>query len=236
MGVKGSSELISVLIADDHPVFREGLRNVVETEGLFKVVAQTASGDTTVLAARRWRPAVMMVDVNMPTLDGLQVTRLIRAELPDTRVILLTAFHDEEQMIRAYRMGASAYFPKDVDPAVLMEAVSHVLEGNYVVGGEVLGQDGMRRWMVSRLSSAAPMGSQPEDVYPPLTWREMEVLQRLAEGSSNKEIARKLEISEQTVKNHVSSVLRKLRVADRTQAAMHAVRQGWVRVHDLKVG
>lgn len=227
---------VTVLIADDHPVFREGLRNVVESEEGFQVVAQAGRGDTAVTEARRWRPDVMLVDVNMPTLDGLQVVRLVRAELPGTKLILLTAFHDEEQMIRAYRMGASAYFPKDVDPGALLYAIRHVLEGGYVVMGSVMTADELRRWIASRLITVAPLGSPPEDVYLPLTWREMEVLQNLADGSSNKEIARKLAISEQTVKNHVSSVLRKLNVADRTQAAMHAVRQGWVRVHDLHPG
>ncbi len=227
---------VTVLIADDHPVFREGLRKVVEAEGRFRVVAEAGSGDAAVIEARRWRPDVMLVDVNMPTLDGLQVVRLVRAELPGTKLILLTAFHDEEQMIRAYRMGASAYFPKDVDPDALLSAVDKVLEGSYVVMGSVFSADGLRQWLASRLSSIAPLGAPPEDVYLPLTWREMEVLQNLADGSSNKEIARRLDISEQTVKNHVSSVLRKLNVADRTQAAMHAVRQGWVRVHDLGPG
>ncbi len=227
---------VTVLIADDHPVFREGLRKVVEAEGRFRVVAEAGSGDAAVIEARRWRPDVMLVDVNMPTLDGLQVVRLVRAELPGTKLILLTAFHDEEQMIRAYRMGASAYFPKDVDPDALLSAVDKVLEGSYMVMGSVFSADGLRQWLASRLSSIAPLGAPPEDVYLPLTWREMEVLQSLADGSSNKEIARKLDISEQTVKNHVSSVLRKLNVADRTQAAMHAVRQGWVRVHDLGPG
>jgi len=227
---------VTVLIADDHPVFREGLRKVVEAEGRFRVVAEAGSGDAAVIEARRWRPDVMLVDVNMPTLDGLQVVRLVRAELPGTKLILLTAFHDEEQMIRAYRMGASAYFPKDIDPDALLSAVDKVLEGSYMVMGSVFSADGLRQWLASRLSSIAPLGAPPEDVYLPLTWREMEVLQSLADGSSNKEIARKLDISEQTVKNHVSSVLRKLNVADRTQAAMHAVRQGWVRVHDLGPG
>ena len=227
---------VTVLIADDHPVFREGLRKVVEAEGRFRVVAEAGSGDAAVIEARRWRPDVMLVDVNMPTLDGLQVVRLVRAELPGTKLILLTAFHDEEQMIRAYRMGASAYFPKDIDPDALLSAVDKVLEGSYMVMGSVFSADGLRQWLASRLSSIAPLGAPPEDVYLPLTWREMEVLQNLADGSSNKEIARRLDISEQTVKNHVSSVLRKLNVADRTQAAMHAVRQGWVRVHDLGPG
>ncbi len=235
MGDTQADRRVRVLIADDHPVFREGLRNVVQVEGRFEVVAQAASGDAAVLEARRCQPDVMLVDVNMPTLDGLQATRVVRAELPATRVILLTAFHDEEQMIRAFRMGASAYFPKDVDPGTLIEAVDQVLAGRYVVMGQVLSLEDLRRWMATRLHAAAPLGSQPEDVYLPLTWREMQVLQRLAEGASNKEIARLLTISEQTVKNHVSSVLRKLNVADRTQAAMHAVRQGWVRVHDLRV-
>jgi len=150
---------VTVLIADDHPVFREGLRKVVEAEGRFRVVAEAGSGDAAVIEARRWRPDVMLVDVNMPTLDGLQVVQLVRAELPGTKLILLTAFHDEEQMIRAYRMGASAYFPKDVDPDALLSAVDKVLEGSYVVMGSVFSADGLRQWLASRLSSIAPLGA-----------------------------------------------------------------------------
>ena len=185
MGDTQADRRVRVLIADDHPVFREGLRNVVQVEGRFEVVAQAASGDAAVLEARRCQPDVMLVDVNMPTLDGLQATRVVRAELPATRVILLTAFHDEEQMIRAFRMGASAYFPRMIR-ASLLEAVDQVLAGRYVVMGQVLSLEDLRRWMATRLHAAAPLGSQRGRL-PAADVARNAGPARLAEGASNKD-------------------------------------------------
>lgn len=222
-----------VLIVDDHPVFREGLRHILEADPSIDVVGEADTGDMALREARRHLPDVVILDVNMPALDGLQAARRICQELDETRVVLLTAFHDEEQMMRAFRVGVSAYYAKDVPPGELLAALQEVRSGRYVVQGRCMTREELGAWLTRRLRGVAEEGELPEEACVPLTAREMEVLVSVAHGMSNKEIARHLSISEQTVKNHMSSILRKLRAADRTQAAMYAVRHGWVRLQDL---
>jgi DNA-binding NarL/FixJ family response regulator len=224
---------LRVLIVDDHPVFREGLRHILESEPDIEVVGEADTGEMGLREARRHRPDIVILDVNMPALDGLQAARRICDELAGTHVVLLTAFHDDEQMLRALRVGVSAYYAKDVPPGELLAALRHVSRGDYVVQGRSMNREQLGSWLTRRLGKAAGDGELPEDVCVPLTTREMEVLQAVANGLSNKEIARHLSISEQTVKNHMSAILRKLAVDDRTQAAMYAVRHGWIRVQDL---
>ena len=224
---------LTVLIVDDHPVFREGLRHILEAEEGIEVVGEADTGDMALREARRHQPDVVILDVNMPALDGVQAARRICKELDGTRVMLLTAFHDEEQLMRALRAGVSGYYAKDVPPGELTAALYRIREGEYVVQGRAMTREEMTSWLTHRLSSAAAEGELPEEVCVPLTAREMEVLECVAHGMSNKEIARHLRISEQTVKNHMTAILRKLSVEDRTQAAMYAVRQGWVRLQDL---
>ncbi|MGI6207848.1 MAG: response regulator [Anaerolineae bacterium] len=226
-------ECIRVLIADDHPVFREGLRHILAADPSVEIVGEADTGEAALREARRCEPDVVILDVNMPTLDGLQAAKRIHQELSNTRVLMLTAFHDEEQMMRAYRVGVAAYFAKDVSPGELLASLRDVKQGRYVVQGKRMSRRELSAWLTHRLSGVAAEGELPEEVCAPLTAREMEVLVSVAHGLSNKELARHLNISEQTVKNHMSSILRKLRVADRTQAAMYAVRHGWVHVHDL---
>jgi DNA-binding NarL/FixJ family response regulator len=224
---------LRVLLVDDHPVFREGLRHILEAEPDIEVVGEADTGEMALREARRYRPDVIILDVNMPALDGLQAARRICDEMEDTHIMLLTAFHDDDQMLRALRVGVSAYYAKDVPPGELLAALRHISKGSYVVQGRAMTREQMGAWLTRRLSGAAAEGDLPEDVCVPLTSREMEVLQCVAGGMSNKEISRHLHISEQTVKNHMSAILRKLAVEDRTQAAMYAVRHGWIRVQDL---
>jgi len=224
---------LRVLIVDDHPVFREGLRHILEADETIQVVGEADTGEMALREARRHRPDVVILDVNMPALDGLQAAKGICDELEDTRVMLLTAFHDEEQLMRAFRVGVSAYYAKDVPPGELTAALHHISRGGYVVQGRTMTREQLATWLMRRLSRVAAEGELPEEVCVPLTAREMEVLGCVAHGMSNKEIAKHLGISGQTVKNHMSAILRKLGVDDRTQAAIYAVRQGWVRLQDL---
>jgi DNA-binding NarL/FixJ family response regulator len=225
---------ITVMIVDDHPLFREGLRRVLKEEEDLSVEAEVADGEQAIALAREIHPDVILLDINLPSMNGVQVTREIKASLPETAVILLTAYHDEEQIIHAIRAGASAYYPKEVMPDRLIFAVRQVSRGQYVIDDRVLGKSEVNSWLMKELDGLAPLGGPDESRFVPLSSREMEILQHAARGSSNKEIAHALQISQQTVKNHISSILRKLDAKDRTEAAVYALRHGWIRLEDTK--
>lgn len=225
---------IRIMMVDDHPLFREGLRRVLEAEEDLLVEAEVADGEQAIVLAREIRPDVVLLDINLPSMNGLQVTREIKASLPDTAVINLTAYHDEEQIIHAIRAGASAYYPKEVMPDILIFAVRQVNRGQYVIDDKVISKSEVDSWLIQQVDRLATVGGTDESRFIPLSSREMEILQHAARGSSNKEIAHALQISQQTVKNHISSILRKLDVKDRTEAAVYALRHGWIRLEDTK--
>ena len=225
---------IRIMIVDDHPLFREGLRRVLEAEEDILVEAEVADGHEAITLAREIRPDVVLLDISLPSIDGLQVTREIKASLPDTAVINLTAYHDEEQIIHAINAGASAYYPKEVMPDTLMFAVRHVTQGQWVIDDRVLNEDELGDWLFDQYRQIAATGIVDDSRFVPLSAREMEVLQHVVRGSSNKGIAYALQISQQTVKNHISSILRKLDAKDRTEAAVYALRHGWIRLADTK--
>jgi len=248
---------IRIMIVDDHPLFREGLRRVLEAEDDILVEAEVADGHEAIALARQIRPDVVLLDISLPSMNGLQVTREIKAGLPDTAVINLTAYHDEEQIIHAINAGASAYYPKEVMPdklmfAVrqvtkgqwviddrvlndkLMFAVRQVTKGQWVIDDRVLNKEELGDWLFDQYRQIAATGFVDDSRFVPLSSREMEILQYVVRGSSNKEIAHALQISQQTVKNHISSILRKLDAKDRTEAAVYALRHGWIRLADAK--
>jgi DNA-binding NarL/FixJ family response regulator len=223
---------ISIMIVEDHPLFGQGLRRVLEGEDDLEVAAEVNNGKTSVDRASELQPDVILMDINLPGMNGLQATREIRATGDDTAVIILTAYHDEEQLFHAIRAGAAAYYPKDVSPARLIQAIREVSKGNYVIGDKVIPAAQVANWLLKEFADQSPSDDSPEEMFMPLTAREMEILQFITKGASNKEIARALGISRQTVKNHMSSILRKLAVNDRTQAAVLALRRGWIRLQD----
>jgi len=222
---------ISIIIIDDHPLFRQGVADALSLEADFWIMAQGSSGEEGLALIREQHPMVAVVDVNLPGLNGQQLTRLVVSEKLPTRVLLLTAYDDTEQKIHAMRVGAAAYCTKDVLPEQLVKNIRLVASGKYVVGDQVYDSSGLERWLTSHAEGGTRSYSDPGEPYQPLSAREMEVLSYVTRGLSNKEIALMLGISQQTVKNHVTSVLRKLGVEDRTQAAIFAIRRGWVRVH-----
>jgi DNA-binding NarL/FixJ family response regulator len=225
---------IRIMIVDDHPLFREGLRRVLEEEEDLLVEAEVADGQQAIVLARDIHPDVVLLDINLPSMNGLQVTREIKASLPDTAVINLTAYHDEEQIIHAINAGASAYYPKEVMPDKLIFAVRQVSQGQWVVDDRILNEGEVKDWLFEQYRQVAAPGIADDSRFVPLSTREMEILQYVVRGSSNKEIAHSLQISQQTVKNHISSILRKLDVKDRTEAAVYALRHGWIRLADTK--
>lgn len=224
----------SLMLVDDHPLFRQGLRRVLEAEEDLEVILEVADGQEALRMVKQLAPDVVIMDINLPHMNGLQVTREIKQAVPDVAVIMLTAYHDDEQIFHAIRAGAAAYFPKDVTPRRLVEAIRQVSEGNYVIDDEVLDKPEVASWLLRQFDQVAYIDGMPNDMFAPLSPREMEILQHIARGQSNKEVAYALGISRQTVKNHMTSILRKLAVNDRTQAALYAVRRGWIRLHDTE--
>jgi DNA-binding NarL/FixJ family response regulator len=225
------SNEIKLLIVDDHPVFRQGLCDVLDTEPNMRVVGEAADGEVAMAEALANKPDVILMDINLPTINGLQVTRRIKGDLPDVAVVMITGYDDAEQVFHAFRAGAAAYCPKDITPEALVKIIEAVHEGNYAVDEKIMTYDEMVEWIEQKIGRfGGPLVTDSDEIFVPLSPREMEILEHVTRGLSNKEIAYKLGISHQTVKNHMTAILRKLRVEDRTQAAVYALQQGWVRL------
>ena len=208
--------MIRILIADDQALFREGLRTLLGAYADLEVVAEAGNGEEAVLMAGSYRPDVVLMDLRMPVLDGVAATRRLTAARAGCRVIALTTFDDDETVFDALRAGAVGYLLKDVGSERLVEAIRAAARGESflqpAIASKVLAE-------FNRLSRAAPA---PAELPEGLSERELEVLRLLARGASNKEIAAQLDIAEGTVKNHVTSILGKLGVDDRTRAALRA--------------
>ncbi len=204
---------ITVLIADDHPVVRQGLRTFLDLQDDLDVVGEVEDGEAAVAAAAELVPDVVVMDVVMPKLDGIEAIRRIRDQSPATRVLILTSFLDDEKVFPAVKAGAAGYLLKDVEPAELANAI------RTVKGGEALLHPTVAAKVMQEVADRdrSPVAE--------LTGRELDVLRLLARGLANKAIALELHVSEKTVKTHVSNILAKLHLADRTQAALYAVRE-----------
>ncbi len=224
------SHAIRVVIVDDHPFFRQGVRDVLSAESDILVVAEADDGQQALEVVPRYMPLVTLMDVNLPGLNGMRVTERLKNRYAELNFIILTAYDDEEQIFHAIRVGASAYFAKDVDPEQLVDTIRAVAAGYYVINGKRMTPEQAEQWLIECYRR---YGVAPEDTtFSPLTSREMGILELIIEGLSNKEIAYQLGISQQTVKNHVTSILAKLNLSDRTQAAIYALRRGWVRLRE----
>ncbi len=214
------TEPITVLIVDDHSVVRQGVRAFLEAQEDIVVVGEAASGEEAVRLAAETVPDVVLMDLVMPGMDGVEATRRIRRASPRTQVVVLTSYHEDAHIFPAIKAGALSYLLKDVGPDELAEAVRAAARGEAVVHPRVASR------LISELRGE---GERPTNPFAELTDRELEVLRLIAEGLSNAEIADRLVISEKTVKGHVSNILGKLHLADRTQAAVFAWREGIVR-------
>jgi DNA-binding NarL/FixJ family response regulator len=218
---------VRLLVVDDHPVVRQGLRTFLETRADFEVVGEAGDGEAAVAEAARLRPDVILMDLVMPGVDGLEAIGRIRAAEPGARILVLTSFASTDQVLPALRAGAAGYLLKDAAPAEVEAAIRAVHRGEGLldpaVTATVLAE-------VARPGAAPPSAPPPADPPDPgfasLTPREREVLGLLGRGLSNAAIARELVVAEKTVKTHVSSILAKLRLTDRTQAALYAARLG----------
>jgi len=201
---------IRVLIADDHFVVRMGLRSMIDSQSDMEVVAEAANGREAVERFRRYKPDIALMDLRMPLMSGVEATIAIHKEFPNARIVVLTTYDGDENIYRALRAGARAYLLKEIPRDEFLNDVRAVYSGQYCISPAV----------AARLARRIPG--------PELSRRELEVLKLIVEGMSNKEIAAALNITESTIKNHVNSVLTKLRVNDRTQAATSALRRGIV--------
>jgi DNA-binding NarL/FixJ family response regulator len=220
---------IRILIVDDHPLFRQGLADVLETNPQFEIAGQAADGTSAIRQTYELEPDVILMDINLPGSNGLEVTRKIKASSSPARVVTITGYDDPHQVLHALQAGASAYCPKDIMPDELINIIEMVYRGFYVVDGQKMTHDEVLDWLDTRLG-AAGFSSATNSPSSPLSAREMEILKYVTQGYSNKQIAFELGISHQTVKNHMTAILRKLHVDDRTQAAVYALRSGWVRL------
>jgi NarL family two-component system response regulator LiaR len=209
--------MIRVLIVDDHAVVREGLRAFLELQDGLEVVAEAADGEEAIEETQRCAPDVVLMDLVMPKLDGVGAMRALRAQAPAARVVVLTSFLEDERLLPAIQAGAAGYMLKNAEPSELARAIRAAHAGETVIDPTV----------AARLVNAISDGSVAHE-RTPLTRREQDVLELIARGRSNKRIALELGIAEKTVKTHVGHVLAKLGVADRTQAALLAVREGLV--------
>jgi len=226
-------EKIRLLIADDHPIFRQGLRGILSDEPDVEIVGEVGDGNQAIEMARSLTPDVVLVDVAVANKDGIEVARTIKTQLPRTGVIIMTAHDDEEQLFQAIKVGAAGYYLKDVEPEVLIDAIRRVSNGEYLINESVLTKPLVASRVLKQFRDLALAGQDVEPLFVPLSAREIEVLEYIARGNSNKEIARALKISDQTVKNHITSILRKLAVNDRTQAVVYALRHGWIKMHEV---
>jgi DNA-binding NarL/FixJ family response regulator len=220
---------IDVMIVDDHPVFRQGLKNVLAAQEDLRIIDEAADGESAIEKAEERNPDVVIMDINLPELNGLQATRELKERCPEINVIMLTAYDDEEQIYHAIRSGASAYHAKDVRPESLIGVIRQVNEGYYVVDNKILDEQGIGDWLLKKFKRfGGEVFTGQEDFLSPLTPREMEILELVVQGMSNRKIAYRLGISHQTVKNHMTAILRKLGATGRTEAAVCALRRGWV--------
>jgi DNA-binding NarL/FixJ family response regulator len=212
---------ISILIVDDQSLFREGLRTLLSVQPEFKVVGEAGNGEEALRLAAGLHPAVVLMDLRMPVLDGVTTTRRMRSLLPDCRVIVLTTFDDDEYVFEGLRAGAVGYLLKDVSSEKLYEAIRAAARGEYFLLPSITTKV-MEEF--SRLSELVPEPIEP--AADPLSARELEILNLVATGASNKEIASNLVIAEGTVKNHLTNILSKLGVKDRVQAVLKAKEMG----------
>ena len=227
---------VKVMIVEDHPFFRQGLRDVVAHDESLEVVAEAADGKHAIQLAYQHQPDVILMDINLPTINGLQVTKRIKAGLNEAKIITITGYDDAQQVFHALRAGASAYCSKAIMPTTLVELIHQVNVGYYVVGEKKMTYDELVIWLDEKLGVPGALNSDSDESFVPLSAREMEILEQVTFGKSNKEIAFLLGISHQTVKNHMTAILRKLRVDDRTQAAVLALKNGWVRLDSIGGG
>lgn len=208
---------IRILLADDQTIIREGIRSLLMSHEDLSVVGEAGDGETAVAQARALMPDVVLMDIRMPKMDGVEAARRIKGELPETVVIMLTTFDDDEYVIKAMTYGASGYLLKDIDSDKLVEAIRDGMSGSIILPGRIAAK------ITSRLSPIIAPAVQAED----FTQREIDIIRLMATGKSNGEIAQSLYLSVGTVKNYISQIYMKLNVSDRANAVLEFKKMGF---------
>ncbi|HEU5011969.1 MAG TPA: response regulator transcription factor [Roseiflexaceae bacterium] len=225
------ADKIRILVIDDHPLFRQGIRWSLEDAEDMVVVGEAENGQEAIKLAERLMPDVVLVDINLPGLNGLEVARVIKRREPRIGMIVLSVYEDDDQLFQAIKVGAAAYSSKDVHPDDLLFMIRQVARGKYLINESVLAKPHVATRVLHQFRELASTDDeQTSALFAPLTSREIEILDCIARGLSNKEIANELSISGQTVKNHITSILAKLQVNDRTMAVIFAIQKGWIKM------
>lgn len=228
------TDIINIVLVDDHKLFREGVKRILDFEESFNVVAEGDDGEAAYELVRKHRPDVVLMDINMPGTNGIESTANLIKEFPDIKIIILSIHDDENYVTHALQTGARGYLLKEMDAESLIEAIKIVHDGGSYLHPRVTHNlvKEYRRLTTGRLRDGDKQLNVVEYRKPLhlLTRRECEILQLLAEGNSNRSISEILFISEKTVKNHVSNILQKMKVEDRTQAVVKAIKNGWVQI------
>jgi len=225
-----SFERLKILIVDDHALMRMGIRNILEREPDFEIVAEADDSRSAIDAAFATNPDVVLMDLSLPAPGGIETTQRIKRELPAAAIVVLSTEEDEDALFDAIKAGAAAFILKDIAPEDLVMIVRRVVAGEYLINDKVFSKPAVASRVLKEFRELAVYGQEAAPIFAPLSPREVEILDNIAQGMTNKQVAYALSISEQTVKNHMSSILRKLSVNDRTQAVVYAMRQGWIRM------
>ena len=227
---RGSFDKVKILIVDDHALFRVGIRQILEREPDLEVVAEADDPRTALDASFATNPDVILMDLSLPAPGGIETTQRIKRELPSAAIVVLSTEEDEDALFEAIKAGAAAFILKDIAPADLVMIIRRVVAGEYLINDKVFSKPAVASRVLKEFRELAVYGQEAAPIFAPLSPREVEILDNIAQGMTNKQVAYALSISEQTVKNHMSSILRKLSVNDRTQAVVYAMRQGWIRM------
>jgi DNA-binding NarL/FixJ family response regulator len=227
---RSDGERTRILIVDDHALFRVGIANILGREVDFEVVGEADDSRTAIDRALETSPDIILMDLSLPPPGGIETTQRIKRELPSTGIIVLAVSEDEDALFDAIKAGAAAFILKDVGPDDLVTIIRRVVTGEYLINDKVFSKPAVASRVLKEFRELAVYGQEAAPIFAPLSPREVEILDNIAQGMTNKQVAYALSISEQTVKNHMSSILRKLSVNDRTQAVVYAMRQGWIRM------
>ena len=230
---KNTDRTIRVVLADSSRLTIMGISQVLQKEADIELVGTAADGDEAAAKTLELEPDVLVIEADLPGTSGIKVTQRIRRELPHVGVVVLTAKDEEQTLFEAIRAGAAAYLNKDCDPVELVDAIRKARAGQFIINEKVFNRPAVASKVLAEFRELSVYGPGSSHVFAPLSPREVQILDNIAQGMTNKEVAYALAISEQTVKNHMSSILRKLSVNDRTQAVVYAIRQGWIKGPEL---